>query len=106
MNFLEHTERLEWLGEVLKEGDRVQVVHSGRVGQLVSRRRPARDGWNVEWDEPMFGVRVSRVATQNLLPMGFCASCFRMRWLARRDTCTQCDREDARVLTLPADPVV
>jgi len=49
-----------------KIGDRVRVEISGRTGTIVSRRRPERDGWNVRWDDPKFGVEVGRVATVNL----------------------------------------
>lgn len=63
--FSERHERLRALAD-LKPGDRVRVVLSGRTGTLVSRRMPRRDGWNVRWDQPMFGVEVGRVATANL----------------------------------------
>lgn len=47
-------------------GDKVRVPVSGRTGTLHSRRTPRRDGWNVLWDEPLYGVERSRVATSNL----------------------------------------
>lgn len=57
--------RLEGLAS-LQPGERVRVIRSDRTGVLVSRRKPARDGWNVRWDNPVFGCEVSRVATSNL----------------------------------------
>lgn len=49
-------------------GDRVRVPISGRTGVIVSRRRPSRDGWNVRWDEPVYGVTEGRVSTSNMEP--------------------------------------
>lgn len=63
--FTDRLARLESLRD-LKPGERVRVVGSGRTGTLVSRREPSRDGWNVRWDEPLFGCEVGRVATSNL----------------------------------------
>lgn len=63
--FSERLARLETLRD-LRVGERVRVLGSGRTGTLVSRRSPKRDGWNVRWDEPLFGVEVGRVATSNL----------------------------------------
>ena len=62
------SQRIERLGTLadLKVGDRVRVIGSGRTGTLERRRKPERDGWDVRWDEPMFGVEVGRVATANL----------------------------------------
>ena len=64
-DFTQRLARLEGLRS-LKVGDRVRVPISGRTGVLVSRRKPAQDGWNVQWDEPLYGVEVGRVATANL----------------------------------------
>lgn len=56
-----------------KAGDHVMVEGSGRTGTIERRSgrslpgRPARDGWIVRWDFPMFGVIEGRVATVNLV---------------------------------------
>jgi len=63
--FTERIARLERLRD-LKPGDRVRVLQSGRTGVLIARRKPARDGWNVRWDEPVFGVEVGRVSTASI----------------------------------------
>jgi len=52
----------------LRPGDRVEVVGSGRIGTLISRKKVARDGWLVRWDEPVFGVTEGRVSWSNLKP--------------------------------------
>jgi hypothetical protein len=56
----------DWTDKNYKVGDRVRVTQTGRTGTIVSRRKPARDGWNVRWDNPMYGVEVGRVATLSL----------------------------------------
>jgi hypothetical protein len=63
--FTERIARLHRLAD-LQVGERVIVIQTGRTGTLVSRRQPARDGWNVRWDTPMFGVEVGRVPTANI----------------------------------------
>lgn len=64
-SFQERIARLQSLS-TLRVGSRVRVIQTGRTGTLVRRRQPKRDGWDVRWDEPVFGVEVGRVATVNL----------------------------------------
>lgn len=92
--FTERLARLETLAD-LEPGEHVRVIQSGRTGVLVKRRQPTRDGWDVRWDEPMFGVEVGRASTVSLerfdpeeVVVG-CAGCGGYR-LAGETHCSNC----------------